>query len=93
LHVSADCVGNKRAFIRETYPLINRICMTGADMGDLINLNKFRKRVEKERSEQQAATNRAKFGRTKSEREREEARSERARDLLDQHQIDSGDAS
>jgi hypothetical protein len=71
----------------------DRDCMTGGDMGDLINLNKFRKRAEKERSEQHAASNRAKFGRTKSEREREEARSERARDLLDQHQIDGGEAS
>jgi Domain of unknown function (DUF4169) len=67
--------------------------MTGATMGDLINLNKFRKRVEKERSEQEAAANRAKFGRTRSEREREEARSERASELLDQHQIDGGEAS
>jgi Domain of unknown function (DUF4169) len=70
-----------------------RICMTEADMGDLINLNKFRKRVEKERSEQQAATNRAKFGRTRSEREREEAHTERASELLDQHHIDGGEAS
>jgi hypothetical protein len=67
--------------------------MTGAGMGDLINLNKFRKRVEKERSEQQAAANRSKFGRTRAEREREEAQSERAREVLDQHQIDGGEAS
>jgi hypothetical protein len=67
--------------------------MTGTAMGDLINLNKFRKRAEKERSEQEAAANRAKFGRTKSEREREEAQGERARELLDQHQIDGGEAS
>ena len=62
-------------------------------MGDLINLNKFRKRAEKGRSEQEAATNRAKFGRTRSEREREEARDQRARDVLDQHHIDGGEAS
>jgi Domain of unknown function (DUF4169) len=69
------------------------ICMTGDGMGDLINLNKFRKRVEKERSEHQASTNRAKFGRTRSEREREEARDQRASELLDQHHIDGGEAS
>ena len=76
------------------HPLLNdRICMTGAAMGDLINLNRFRKRTEKERSEQEAAANRSKFGRTRSEREREEARNERARELHDQHQIDGGEAS
>jgi Domain of unknown function (DUF4169) len=62
-------------------------------MGDLISLNKFRKRAEKGRSEQEAATNRAKFGRTRSEREREEVRDQRARDVLDQHHIDGGEAS
>jgi hypothetical protein len=67
--------------------------MTGDRMGNLINLNKFRKRVEKERSEQEASTNRAKFGRTRSEREREEAQTERAREILDQHHIDGGEAS
>jgi hypothetical protein len=67
--------------------------MTGVGMGDLINLNKFRKRVEKEQSGQKAAANRAKFGRTRSEREREEADAERARELLDQHQTDGGEAS
>jgi hypothetical protein len=67
--------------------------MTGDSMGNLVNLNKFRKRVEKERSEQEASTNRAKFGRTRSEREREEAQTERAREILDQHHIDGGEAS
>lgn len=67
--------------------------MTGADMGDLVNLNKFRKRAEKERSEHEAAANRTKFGRTRSEREREETQAERARELLDQHHIDGGEAS
>jgi hypothetical protein len=67
--------------------------MTEADMGDLVNLNKFRKRAEKERSEQESAANRTKFGRTRSEREREETQAERARELLDQHHIDGGEAS
>ena len=62
-------------------------------MGDLVNLNKFRKRAGKQRSEQEAAENRAKFGRTRSEREREETHAERARELLDQHHIDGGEAS
>ena len=65
----------------------------GGSMADLINLNKFRKRAEKERSEQEAAANRAKFGRTRSEREREQARDQRASELLDQHHIDDGETS
>jgi hypothetical protein len=76
------------------YPLIDvSVRMTGSGMGDVTNLNKFRKRAEKERSEQEAAANRAKFGRTRSEREREEARDQRAREVLDQHHIDGGEAS
>jgi hypothetical protein len=67
--------------------------MTGAAMGDLINLKKFRKRAAREQSEQEAAANRARFGRTRSERTLEQLRAERARELLDQHQIDGEDAS
>jgi hypothetical protein len=67
--------------------------MTGAGMGDLVNLKQFRKRVAKERSEQEAAANRTRFGRTRSERELEELRSERASEHLDQHRIDGEDAS
>ena len=37
-------------------------------MGDVVNLNRFRKRAVKEKSAQQADANRAKFGRSKSER-------------------------
>ena len=67
--------------------------MTGASMGDLVNLKQFKKRAARERSEQEAAANRARFGRTQPERKLEEARAERARDLLDQHRIDGEDAS
>ena len=62
-------------------------------MGDVVNLKRFRKRAEKEQSAQQADANRAKFGRSKSERSAEQQRSERASDLLDQHQLDGGEAS
>ncbi|EWY38189.1 hypothetical protein N825_14880 [Skermanella stibiiresistens SB22] len=51
-------------------------------MGDVVNLNRFRKAREKSQKEAQAAANRAKHGRTKDQRatERdEEAR--RAREL------------
>ena len=62
-------------------------------VGDVVNLNRFRKRVEKEQSAQQADANRAKFGRSKSERVSEQKRKERAADTLDQHRLDGGEAS
>ena len=62
-------------------------------MGDVVNLNRFRKRGEREQSAKQADANRARFGRTKSERVLDEKRMTRASDLLDQHRIDGEDAS
>jgi hypothetical protein len=62
-------------------------------MGDVVNLKRFRKRVERHQSEQQAEANRARFGRTKSERIVDKQRADRASDLLDQHRIDGEDAS
>jgi len=62
-------------------------------MGDLVNLKRFKKRKERDRSERQAETNRARFGRTKPERAADAKRTKDASDLLDQHRIDSEDAS
>ena len=62
-------------------------------MGDVVNLNRFRKRAEKEKSAQLADAKRAKFGRSKSERALEQKRSDRAADLLNQHRLDGGEAS
>ena len=68
-------------------------------MGDLINLNRFKKRTARDQSAKQAGTNRARFGRTKAERTLDERRKDRAGDLLDQHRLrdqpklDDGDAS
>jgi hypothetical protein len=67
--------------------------MTGASMGNVVNLNRFKKRVEKQQSAKQAEANRTRFGRTKSERTLDQQRSSRASDLLDQHRIDGEDAS
>jgi hypothetical protein len=67
--------------------------MTGAGMGDVVNLKRFKKRTEREQSTKLAETNRARFGRTKSERILDEQRANRANDLLDQHRIDGEDAS
>jgi hypothetical protein len=65
----------------------------GAGMGDVVNLKRFKKRTEKERSAKQAESNRARYGRTKSERALDEKRAGRAGELLDQHRIDGEDAS
>lgn len=51
-------------------------------MGDIVNLNRFRKQQERRRKDSEAAENRVRFGRTKAERDRirdEEER--RSRDL------------
>jgi hypothetical protein len=62
-------------------------------MGDLINLNRFRKRAARDEASRQAEINRARFGRTKSERSLEEQRTSRANTMLDQHLIDGENAS
>jgi len=62
-------------------------------LGDLINLNRFRKRAARDEASRQADINRARFGRTKSERTLEEQRTARANTMLDQHKIDGESAS
>ena len=62
-------------------------------MGDLINLNRFKKRIAKDEAATQADANRALYGRTKSERTLQEQRTIRANNMLDQHHIDGEDAS
>jgi len=61
--------------------------------GDVVNLNRFRKRAAKESAAKQAEINRARFGRSKSECAQEQQRSERAKTLLDQHRLDGGETS
>ena len=62
-------------------------------MGDLINLNRFKKRIVRDDAAKIADANRARFGRTKAERDLEEKRTIRADKMLDQHQINGEDAS
>jgi hypothetical protein len=62
-------------------------------VGDLINLNKSKKRIERNRSAVAATENRAKFGRTKAEKERERAAEQRSAKFLDQHLRDDGERS
>ncbi|MGO3930433.1 DUF4169 family protein [Rhodopseudomonas pseudopalustris] len=61
-------------------------------MGDVVNLNRERKRAAREDSARQAEANRVRFGRTKLERARDEQRTKRTKELLDQHRI-TGDVS
>jgi len=67
--------------------------MMGAGMADVVNLKRFKKRVEREQSAKLAEANRTRFGRTKSERALDEQRTSRVNDLLDQHRIESEDPS
>lgn len=60
-------------------------------MGNIINLNKRRKRAERTRAAASADVNRARFGRTKAERDLSEQRITRELRLLDQHRIDGED--
>ncbi len=63
-------------------------------MGEIVNLKRFRKRIEREQAAQQAEANRTRFGRSKSERTRDETRKARAEELMDQHRLDdNGEAS
>jgi len=61
-------------------------------MGDVINLKRFRKRVERDQAAAVAESNRARHGRTKSERATDAQRDKRANELLDQHRINGEDA-
>ncbi|MDB5618701.1 DUF4169 family protein [Tardiphaga sp.] len=62
-------------------------------MGDIVNLNRLRKRIEREDAAKKAEANRARFGRSKSERKLQESSTIRADSMLDQHRINGEDAS
>ncbi len=60
-------------------------------MGDIVNLRRARKQIERKLDEQQAAANRLAYGRSSTERALNEAKIDRARRELDQHRIETGD--
>ena len=60
-------------------------------MGDVVNLNRVRKRAVRDKAEQDARANRAKFGRTKAERVIEAAKADLHEKRLEQHRIDRED--
>ena len=57
-------------------------------MGEIVNLNRYRKLQAQRRREQEAVVNRAKFGRTKVESQSETAARERVRRDIDGKKID-----
>ncbi|PZT94415.1 MULTISPECIES: DUF4169 family protein [Sphingomonas] len=57
-------------------------------MGDVINLNRFRKGRDKVARAQEADANRRKFGRTKAEKAVEESEEARRKALLDGAKLD-----
>jgi hypothetical protein len=62
-------------------------------VAELVNLNRFRKRAERDKAATLADVNRAKFGRTKSQRALDEHHASRTQQLFDQHQLGGEDAS
>ena len=60
-------------------------------MGDLVNLNKFRKAKQRRAEEVQAGINREKFGRTKAETKTDRQTREKADRLLDGTKVDKDD--
>lgn len=61
-------------------------------MADLINLNKVRKRAQREQHAKKAEQNRVLHGRSKAEQQLDEARQEKAARLLDAHRLNDGEA-
>jgi hypothetical protein len=57
-------------------------------MGDIINLNKFRKARNKAKADAQATENRQRFGRTKASRTQTRAEAEQAKRDLDGKELD-----
>jgi hypothetical protein len=57
-------------------------------MGEIVNLNRFRKAKAKAAQEVRAAENRVKFGRTKDEKQKSRAEDEAKARLLDGHKLD-----
>ena len=61
------------------------------EMGDIVNLRKFRKQARKREDAENAAANRIVHGRSKAEREMDDKRTNKLHRHLDAHKIDSGD--
>ena len=60
-------------------------------MGDVVNLKRFKKKIEREHAAQRADENRARHGRTKAERRRDATAERKLTDRLDQHRLGEED--
>jgi hypothetical protein len=65
----------------------------GLTVGEIVNLNQFRKARERAEAEERAKRNRAKHGLSKTARLKREREAEQRRKLLDGKQIGTGDGS
>jgi len=59
-------------------------------MGDVVNLNRYRKQKEREERARLAAENRNKHGQTKADRQRRGAQQKKDSARLDGHKLDHG---
>lgn len=57
-------------------------------MGDVVNLNRFRKTRDRAERAKDAEANRIRFGRTKAEKERDRQEAERRTQVLDGKKLD-----
>lgn len=64
--------------------------MPGPGMGDVVNLRKARKKIERTLDQTRAGENRLRFGRSKAERNLNNARGAKVCRDLDQHRIETG---
>lgn len=64
------------------------VCLERVTMGDVISLNKFKKKKERAEKAQRAAENRLKHGKTKTERAVEKKERELADKQLDGHKLE-----
>ncbi|MBN8919931.1 MAG: DUF4169 family protein [Rhizobiales bacterium] len=60
-------------------------------MNEIVNLKRFRKKVEREENERIAQQNRLLHGRTKAEKALSKAQSDAARRHIEAHRMNSGD--
>lgn len=59
-------------------------------MGDIVNLNRFRKSRDRAEREKEAEANRIRFGRTKAEKERDRLDRERLTRAVEGSRLDDG---
>ena len=60
-------------------------------MGDIVNLRRKRKEIQRQRAEQEASANRLRYGRSKAERTLDAKRKDKSRRDLDRHRLEPGD--